>query len=383
MPQLEFTPPDFVDDNSAEDIHERMMANLPGDIDDTPGGFPYDLTFSSAIEKSELIEFHLARALMIAFPQYAWDDWLDLHGQQVHIARHPGRYATGLLRLEGEPGTEIEKGTMFLVPATDDAPAVEFETDQDCVIGGDGAVLVGITALEPGSESNVNAGAISIMDEPVDEIIRIENPEGTSGGTSEESDDDYYDRIAAEYESSKTYLGNDADFKRWAQEAGAGDCIVDDCADGPGTVKLILIDQNGQPASAQLTDEVYRYIVSPEDRTKRLLPTACARLTCVPATTVKINYSCTGLQLEESVSMEEVKKRFADLLGPVYSQAKAEGILRYNRIRPLITGIDGVMDFDKFLVNGSMENIPFKSEEYPETGICEFSQEGEEPDEGI
>jgi len=381
MPQLEFTPPDFIDDNSAEDIHERMMANLPEDIDDTPGGYPYDWTMPSAIEKSELIEFHLVRALMIAFPQYAWDDWLDLHGQQVHVIRHQGQRATGTLRLEGEPGTEIEKGAVFLVPSTDDSPAVEFELDGDCVIGEDGTALAGITALEPGAGSNVKAGAISIMEEPVDEITGISNPEGTSGGTAEESDDDYYDRIAAEYDSSRTYLGNDADFKRWAQEAGAGDCIVDDCAGGPGTVRLILVDQNGQPASTQLAEDVFRYIVSPEDRTKRLLPTACAELTCVPATTVKIDYSCTGLQLDGSVGVEEVRKRFMEALKPVYSQAKSEGILRYNRIRPLVTGIDGVEDFGGFLVNGSMENIPLGSEEYPETGICAFSQE--ESDEGV
>lgn len=380
MPQLEFTPPDFIDDNSAEDIHERMMANLPEDIDDTPGGFPFDWTFPSAIEKSELIEFHLVRALMIAFPQYAWDDWLELHGQQVHVTRHAGQCATGTLQIEGEPGTEIEQGTVFLVPATDDTPVVEFETDQDCIIDESGVVVVGITALEPGADSNVKAGSISIMDEPVDEITSISNPEATSGGTPDESDDDYYDRIAAEYESSKTYLGNDTDFKRWAQEAGAGDCIVDGGADGPGTVKLILIDQNGQPANAQLVEDVFHYIVSPEDRTKRLLPTACAKLTCVPATTVKLNYSCTGLQIDDSTSIEKVRTRFEELLKPVYSQSKAEGVLRYNRIRSLVIEIEGVTDFDDFLVNGDRENILFKSEEYPETGICTFSQE--ETDEG-
>lgn len=373
MPQLDFTPPDFIDDNSAEDIHERMMANLPEDIDDTPGGYPYDLTMPSAIEKSELIEYHLVRALMIAFPQYAWDEWLDLHGQQVNIKRHEGQFSTGILKLEGEPGTEIEKGTVFLAPATDNSPAVEFSTDENCMIDEAGVALISITALEPGAASNVNAGAISIMDEPVDEITGIANPSATSGGTAEESDDDYYDRIATEYESSKTYLGNDTDYKRWAQEAGAGDCIVDACADGPGTVKLIIVDQNGQPASKKLAEDVFNYIVSPEDRTKRLLPTACAKLTCVSATTVPINYSCTGLQFDASTGIEEITESFKTALKTVYSIAKSAGILRYNQVRPLITGIAGVTDFDEFLMNGSMQNISFKSDEYPETGTCDFS----------
>ena len=86
MPQPEFSAPEFVSGSSAEEIHARMMEALPDDIDDMPGGFPYDFTMPAAMEKDEFINFHMIRALMIAFPQYSWDDWLDLHGQQVHRA---------------------------------------------------------------------------------------------------------------------------------------------------------------------------------------------------------------------------------------------------------------------------------------------------------
>lgn len=372
MPQMEFTPPDFIEDNSAEDIHERMMANLPEDIDDTPGGFPYDMTMPSAIEKSELIEFHLVRALMIAFPQYAWDGWLDMHGQQVHITRHKGKHATGILQIEGEPDTEIEKGTVFLVPATEDSSAIEFKTDEDCIIGESGVVQIGITAIESGADSNVKARSISIMEEPVDEVTGITNPEAITDGTATESDDDYYDRIATEYENSRTFLGNDADYIRWAQEAGAGDCIVDAAADGPGTVKLVLVDQNGQPASKKLLEDVYNYIVSPNDRKERLLPAACAKLLCVSAKTVLVNYECHGLQYDETTSIEEIKKQFEKALKILYVSAKSDGVLRYNSVRPLISSIDGVKDFGEFLVDGAMTNIQLKSEEYPETGSCDF-----------
>lgn len=374
MAQPEFNAPDFVDDNSPDDIQSRMMANLPSDIDDTPEGYPYDFTMPSAIEKAELIEFHLVRALMIAFPEYAWGEWLDLHGKQVNIERHAASVATGHLFLKGEAGTEIEAGTIFCIPAVEDVPAVEYTTDEDCVIGDDGTVMVAITAVEAGAGSNAPAGAISIMNEPVDEITGISNPDAIVGGTEEESDDDYYDRIAAEYESSRTYIGNDTDYKRWAQEAGAGDCVIDAADEGPGTVKLVLIDTNGQPASDALVQKVYDYIVSPEDRSKRLLPTACAKLICVTASTVPIDYVCTGLQFDEDVtSIEEITRQFRELLKTVYSSAKTEGVLRYNQVRPLITGIVGVSDFDEFLMNGSDKNITFTSEEYPETGTCDFS----------
>ena len=95
---------------------------------------------------------------------------------------------------------------------------------------------------------------------------------------------------SAEYDNSMTYLGNDTDYKRWAKQAGAGDAIVISTWNGPGTVKLVLVDGNGKPANAKLVQDVYNYIVSPSDRSARLLPTGTAELTCTAATTVAVNY---------------------------------------------------------------------------------------------
>ena len=39
MAQPEFIQPDFMQGSTEAEIHERMMANLPDDIDDMPGGF--------------------------------------------------------------------------------------------------------------------------------------------------------------------------------------------------------------------------------------------------------------------------------------------------------------------------------------------------------
>ena len=39
--QPEFIRPDFIENNSAEEIHQRMMNNLPADIDNMPGPFPF------------------------------------------------------------------------------------------------------------------------------------------------------------------------------------------------------------------------------------------------------------------------------------------------------------------------------------------------------
>lgn len=372
MPQPDFVMPDFLLNNSAEEIHERMMNNLPADIDDMPGGFPYDFTMPAALEKDEFINYHLVRALMIAFPQYAWDEWLDLHGQQVHIERHQPQKASGKVKIVTVGAVAIGAGTIFCTPATDTGPAIEFATLEDVVIRSPGEYLLDVSAVESGPGSNVAAGTIVIMAKPEKNITEITNPEDITGGTERESNDDYYDRIAAEYDNKMSYVGNDSDYIRWAKEAGAGDCIVSAAWDGPGTVKLVLVDGNGEPANEKLIEDVYNHIVSPNDRSQRLLPTACARLTCAAATTVSIDYKCTGLLYDATTDIERIKADFEKAVKSVYSEAKNDGILRYNNIRPLITSIPGVEDFDTFLVNGGIGNIKLEDEEYPKTGTVDF-----------
>ncbi len=373
MSQLSFVNPDFIDNNSENEIHQRMMSHLPKDIDDMIGGFPYDFTKPAAIELSEFINYHMVRALMIAFPQFAWDKWLDLHGRQVHLTRHEAECASGFVEVAGIAGTVIPSGTIFCTPATNDSPALEYISNEDSIIESDGIAIISVTAVMSGTISNVAANTICMMAKPDKNILSVTNKESITGGTERESNNAYYDRIAAEYDSSMTYLGNDSDYIRWAKEAGAGDCIVVSAYDGPGTVKLVLVDRNGEPANNTLIQEVYHYIVSPDDRTKRLLPTACAKLVCVAATTVNINYICTGLSIDETTTIEQIKKDFKEAVMKIYDKAKNDGILRYNDVRPLISAINGVQDFDTFMINDNIVNIQLAQEEYPQTGNLNFT----------
>lgn len=62
MAQPEFHRPECFDGSTTDEIHERMMASLPDDIDDMPAGFPYDFTRPAAEEKSEFINYHLNKS---------------------------------------------------------------------------------------------------------------------------------------------------------------------------------------------------------------------------------------------------------------------------------------------------------------------------------
>ncbi len=371
----EFTPPEFVGYCEPEEIQQRMMSELPEGIDDMPGGFPYDFTMPTALEKSELIQFHLVRTLMLMFPMWAWDEWLDLHAASVGIERRPAGYASGKVTVTGDSGTIIPKGTIFCTEATDDSPALEYSSDESIVIPDSENVEIAVTAVNPGKDSNVSEKAIKFLLNNIKGVSTVQNLDAISGGTDIESDDSLRQRIEEKCtQEGVSYIGNDSDYIRWAKEVvGVGDCIVEATWNGPGTVKLIIVDSNGVPANERLIQAVYDHIVSPDDRSQRLLPTGTAELTIVPATIKKVSYKCTGLIYDETTDIPTITAEFKNLVLNEYSNSKFDGVLIYNQIRPLITDIPGVTDFDTFLINGSEENIVLDTGEYPATENVDFS----------
>lgn len=373
---MEFTPPEFIDNNTPEEIQSRMMNALPEGIDDMPGGFPYDFTMPTAIEKSELIQFHLVRTLMLMFPQFAWGEWLDLHASVAGVQRKPPGYASGEVTVTGEAGTVIMEGSIFCTASTDDSPSLEYAADHTVIIPEGGTVKVPVTAVNPGKESNTKAKTVTFSLTTIKGLSKVENEDWISGGTDEESDEALWERIDMEYKAEgPSFIGNDNDYERWAKEVtGIGDCIVIPASEeNPGVVKLVLVDSNGSPANKVLVQAVYDHIVSPNDRSKRILPTGCAKLIVEAAETKTISYTCTGLVYDETTDIEQISKEFKELVAQEYIDAKKDGMLIYNQVRALITDIPGVSDFDTFLMNGKEENIVLGKEEYAATGDTNFS----------
>ena len=252
----------------------------------------------------------------------------------------------------------------FAVPATDQMEAVEFQTLRTVTFAENETMDLAVEAVIPGVSGNVPANTITIMASPINGVTAITNSEKTSGGAEEENDEDYYERIHAEFQDSQFYVANDTDYIKWAKEVpGIGDCIVEPAVEGPGTVGLILVDSNGQPASSTLVTAVYNHIVSPNDRSKRLLPTGSSKLIVKSATVKTVDFACTGLVLD-GVGLDDVISTFKTEMMAVYSAAKETNILRYNSARTVLSTITGVSDFIDFTMDGKRENIHLSSSEY-------------------
>jgi uncharacterized phage protein gp47/JayE len=374
----EFTPPSFLNDQDAETIHKRMMENLPPDIDDTENGFPWDFTKPTALEKAEMLEFHLVETLKIMFPMWAYDEWLDYHAKGRGITRKPANAASGELLITGVPGTTIPAGFRFAAPATADTPAIEYQTTEKYTIGEDGTVRVQVTAVEPGTKGNVPANTVTLMMTPIKGITSITNEASITGGTEVESDDELRNRILEiDAAGEASFVGSDGDYKRWAEEVpGVGTALVMPEWAGPGTVKVVVIDANGQPANQAIITAVYNNIMSPDDRLQRKAPIG-ATVTVEAPTAKEINYSFT-LELKAGVNQETVLERFKAQLRTYYVEAKKEGVVRYNRVSSILTNTEGVKDFTGLTMNGGTVNIVLEEDEYPVTGTIDPGGGGSE-----
>lgn len=373
---LTFEAPDFLK-RTAEDIEDKMMQELPDDIDRMPGGFPWDFTMPTAKLAEELLGEDMIDIIQIMFPQWSYGIWLDYLATQARVERRPATKARGKLTLRGDPGTVVPAGTMFCTTATDQTSPIVFETDEEVTIPKDGEIETNITATEAGETGNVGTDTIVLTFRALQGINYVENAEPTTGGLDVETDDELRERILLALSARElSYVGNDRDFIRWAKEVDeVGDVVVKPVIYGPGTVGLYLTDRNGDPASEQICNEVYEHIVSPSDRSKRLLATGSAELYVFPVEVMGISYECTGLQFDpDETDMDQIIADFKKLMDLEYTEAKQTGIIYYNQMRGRVTEVHGVLDFDTFLMNGSEENIEVGVEYYPRTDAVSFSK---------
>jgi uncharacterized phage protein gp47/JayE len=180
-----------------------------------------------------------------------------------------------------------------------------------------------VQAAEGGNGGNVPPDTVMLMAKPEKGISYVTNPQATSGGTPEESDDELRERILDMIRLGMSYTGCDADYVRWAKEVpGVGNAITDAEWAGPGTVRLFLIDGNGLPANQQIIDAVYTHIIHPENRMERLAPRG-ATLTVAAPVPIYIDVTAKVV-LREGENAQTVMERFTENLNAYWLKAASE-----------------------------------------------------------
>lgn len=359
-----YVPPEILNDMDEETIHARMLAVIPNNLDKTEGGFVYDFTMPTAIEKADAM-IVLNEIVQLFFPEWSSGEFLDKLGRAVALTRKAATASETTLTIEGEANTLIPAGFVFSTAATAIADNVEFEAIQDVVLDEDGNGIVPVRCLTAGTVGNVAPNSILLMSSPMEGIVSVNNDEAAAGGTDVESDEDFSARIIErERDGDSSFVGCDADYKRWAQEVdGVGAAIVVPEWDGPGTVKVVIMDANGEPATATIIKNVYDHIISPDDRQLRLAPIG-ATLTVRTASVLALTITA-DVVLDIDIEAEDVEAAFKANLAPCLEEAMTEGTLRLTRVGAVLSKTEGVVDYENLLINGSDDNITVTVDEYP------------------
>lgn len=378
MSLVAFEPPDWIKGVSAKTIEENMMKNLPLDIDKTEGGIAWDLTYPTALEKSEILQYHFIQVLKTMFPMWAEGKWLDYHAHEYGLIRRAANKAYGIVKVKGIAGTVIPKGFIFCVPADSDVAAIDFETLADAIIPASQTVEIEVQAVVAGKIANVASDTITIMRNPMRGITNITNDEAITGGAEEEDDESLRQRID-EYlaGSSDSYVGNNADYVRWAKEVpGVGFAHTIPEYHGPNSVKVVVVDMDGVQANAQILKAVRLHIFGTNRKDMaRLAPVGVTDFTVVAPIPVMITYSFK-LKLDTGATKDGVIANFRKALQKYYARIADDGggskqVQYVMTAAVLAQNVLGVADFKGFLMNGAETNIIFEEDEYPVTGTIE------------
>lgn len=372
--------PDFLNNSSEEEIHEKMLSNLPEDIDKSEGGFPWDFTRPTAIEIAELKEYVLVEVLKSLSPVTCEESYLlDYHADGRGLVRRESVNATGYVTVTAKAGLVIPLGYGFSTEADDEGNTIDFVTTEEVTVDSLGNAKIPIEAAEGGSASNVGVNTIVLhagdeTGELLDEIISVTNEEAVTGGLDEEDDDTLRERIV-EYDRSHdiSYVGNVADYKRWALSVpGVGAVTVIPAKDDSGTIKIILMDQNGVPASKQIQDAVYDYIMRPDSESDRLAPPNAVLEITAPETVV-VNISAVVYLREAEIGdvQNDLKAALQSYLLNVSSNDSA---VRISAINSILGSVSGIYDYDSVQINGVSKNVYLESGQMPVLGTVTITE---------
>lgn len=363
----EFKLPAFLENQSVDDIHGRMMDNLPDDIDTSEGSHPWNLTMPHAYEKAYMAEYIMAESIKLIFPQFAEDyaEIMEYHAEMRGLKRKPAEYATGEITITGVAGTEIPISSMFSTIGINDEPSVDFYTTQEAVIGEDGTVTVPIMAQQEGTIGNVPAGTIILNSSELDDITTVTNEKATSGGIEIETIESLQQRIVdADMTMDSSYGGTMADYKRWALSVtGTGSAVIVPPEDDSGIITIILTDALGNPADETLCQAVYNYIMRPDDPEERLAPIN-DKIEVVPPSAVQMTISAT-VELVSGATIEQAKEMFVEAMRGYIVEAADAGEIKYTKVGSILSNVAVINDYKDLTIDGAAVNIPITDAQVP------------------
>ena len=310
------------------------------------GTFENDILTSSSIEFAKT-EVELEEAYKAFFVETSYGEYLDMLGEQFGVTRRAAVAATGEVQVTGT--STIPSGSLFQTTGS-----VVFKSTKEVTVTAENNTVPIVCTL-PGAQGNTAEGTITQIPISIPGISAVTNAEATTGGTDEEDDDTYRERILFKVREPAT-SGNCNDYIEWATSvAGVGHVTVIPLWNGNGTVKVLVTDTDGNPASADIISAVTAKISG--------LHPIGADVTVIAPSVLGLTIALTPTK--GGGDADAIKKVINNyFLSRSYTDKKVS----YAKIGQLI--IDNsdttlVEDYDNLTINGATSNIVVDTEQIP------------------
>lgn len=323
-----------------EDILTELQETSSSPASKIEGTFENDVLVTNSIEFGKM-EVELEQMYKAAFAETSWGEYLTMIAAEFGVDRKIASKATGTVTVTGTG--MVSKGSRFSTSAGN-----VFVTTKEADIKGSGDIPV--EASLDGADGNVAAGTIVNIPISIPGILSVTNAKATTGGYDEESDEDLLKRYYIAVRTPAT-SGNKWHYYNWAMSVkGVGDCRVRPLWNGPGTVKVLIVDSNHQTAADTLIKAVADYI-------ETVRPIG-ATVTVTSPTPFAITVSAA---IKGTLDAEECRKAINSRLAKTAMDLTE---LSYAQVIDIIMNQSSVEDCDNVLLNGKTR-LTFDIDELP------------------
>lgn len=341
-----------------QEIAKRMKEDLKNPPNKVEGSFASDNIQAVAKEVAKYYAY-IDWLIDMHFADTATGEFLDRRAQEVGIFRRKKTRSTGFVRFTGKPDSFIPAGLKVY------AGEKSFFTLKPVYIGPNGFVDVEVASDLEGSGSNVDSHDINGF-QAQKGVDSVTNAKPISGGSDIEDDESLRERTLLRMRYPGT-SGNQWHYLHWAREVdGVGRVKVFPLWEGPGTVKVSILDFNQKPATKELIQKVQYHIDHEGERRGEALAPIGALLTVSTAKEVVLNVKARvdlelGTNKTKSMIGKELKENLQAYLDSSVSYLKSR--LTVAKAIDILYAIGGVLDIVEMSINGNKDSLALKDEE--------------------
>lgn len=278
-------------------------------------------------------------------PSTAEGEDQDSHGADYGIIRKEGTTASGIAVFSGTGGVEIPAGTGIV------CDGLIYYTDTAGLIGDE----IPFTASEAGNAYNKPGNSTFVLLSGIGGVTGLTVEAHVLGGSNAEENDAYRGRLLDRMQHPQM-TGTIGWYESLAESfPGVGKAVCLPAWDGPGTVKMVCIDPDGNPITDELVRQIEDGIAAKEY--------VGSEITVSPADSLPVTVS---VQITGDYDASALKKSLQDYLtSKAIPKSGYTAVISYAKIGYLILETEGVEDYIGLTVNGGSESIVVSSTQTP------------------